>query len=297
MILHERPADQSRWTLSSLQQCSRPILGQISTSGLHGLLKKLGITYQRGRPYIHSPDEQYQAKLAYLKQIIAKANTEGIEVLFEDEFTVINQASSGADFAPKGQQPKERWAHTEKKIRLAGAMNAISGQTTIYQCPKMTIQHFINFLKLVVEDYPQADKIYMPVDGWPIHFHPSVQAALVTQEQPFEPKLPPSWKKVKPDPEYAELNLPIQMVSLPTYASWLNPIEKLWKLLKKEVLHLFPNPNNFNELQLRINRFFEEFEQDSLRLLKFCGLCKFQGCFYEPLLEANAPFLNTGVIF
>ncbi|MGQ9628202.1 MAG: transposase [Anaerolineae bacterium] len=28
------------------------------------------------------------------------------------------------------------------------------------------------------------------------------------------------------------------MLCLPTYASWFNPIEKLWRWLKQDVLHL-----------------------------------------------------------
>ncbi|MBK7218852.1 MAG: transposase [Candidatus Promineofilum sp.] len=32
--------------------------------------------------------------------------------------------------------------------------------------------------------------------------------------------------------------LPIQLLCLPTYASWLNPIEKLWRWLKQEVIRL-----------------------------------------------------------
>jgi len=30
--------------------------------------------------------------------------------------------------------------------------------------------------------------------------------------------------------------LPIQIVQLPTYASWTNPIEKLWRKLKAEMV-------------------------------------------------------------
>lgn len=295
IILHKRPENQSRLNLPFLQQATQDLFGDISLSGLYGILQRMGITYQKGRPYIHSPDEFYEEKLAYLRQIIAKARQNGIEILFQDEFTLTNQVGSAKDFAPKGQQPLERWAYEEKSIRIAGAMNGLTGKTTIYQCDKMSIEHFINFLQLVVQDYPQSQTIYMPMDGWPVHFHPSVQAALVPQEQPFDTPLPPSWQKVKPKAKYQNMNLPIQMIPLPTYASWLNPIEKLWKLLKKEVTHLFPFPNNFNELLKRSKIFFKEFEDPSLRLLQFCGLLKTNGCFYQALVEADAPFINHGL--
>lgn len=295
IILHQRPENQSRPTLDFIQQASKSILGEVSISGLHRILARLDITSQRGRPYIHSPDEEYEEKFDYLQQIVPEAKEEGVELLFQDEFTLINQAGSVTQFAPKGHQPLERRAKQEQKVRIAGAMNGLTGQTTIYQCDKMTIDHLIRFLQTTVEDYPDAHTIYMSVDGWPQHFHPSVQAALVPQAQPFEAKLPPSWKNVKPKKKYKGLNLPIQMVSLPTYASWLNPIEKLWKLLKKEVTHLFPFPDDFNELLTRSESFFQEFEDPSERLLQFCGLLKMKGIFYDALIQANAPFLNPRI--
>ena len=131
IILHKRPVNQSRWNLPLLQKASQDLLGNVSISGLHGILKKMGITCQRARPYIHSPDKKYQEKLVYLCQIIALAKRKGIEILFEDEFTLVNQASSAADYAPRGQQPKEQWAYSEKTVRIAGALNALNGKTTI----------------------------------------------------------------------------------------------------------------------------------------------------------------------
>ncbi|MBK9335612.1 MAG: transposase [Lewinellaceae bacterium] len=36
------------------------------------------------------------------------------------------------------------------------------------------------------------------------------------------------------------MNLPVQLHFLPTYASWLNPIEKVWKMLKQDLVHNHP---------------------------------------------------------
>lgn len=297
IVLHKRPKNESRPTLHFLQEACTDFLGEVCLSTVYNTLQRFGITYQKGRPYIHSPDEQYAEKTKFLRHVISLAKDPRTVLLFQDEFTLTNVVGSAAEFAPKGQQPLERWAYEEQSQRIAGALNPLSGQVTTYRCNKMTIDHFIRFLQKVTEEYGQADKIYMPLDGWPIHFHPSVQAALVPQEQPFEPNLPPSWENVKPKAKYQDLNLPIQMVSLPTYASWLNPIEKLWKLLKKEITHLFPFPNDFNELLRRTDLFFKEFESPSQRLLQFCGLLKVNGVFYDSLLEAKAPFLKPQIIF
>ena len=43
--------------------------------------------------------------------------------------------------------------------------------------------------------------------------------------------------------------LPIQLVPLPTYASWCNPIEKLWRQLRQELLHLHRFADRFRSTQ------------------------------------------------
>ncbi len=54
--------------------------------------------------------------------------------------------------------------------------------------------------------------------------------------------MPGNWPEV-PSGATAEDPLPIQVVGLPTQAPWLNPIEKLWRYLKQEVVHLHQEEN------------------------------------------------------
>jgi hypothetical protein len=69
-----------------------------------------------------------------------------------------------------------------------------------------------------------------------VHCHPKVLAGLQPQTSPFWPRLPDNWppepsrRAVRHSDSLAlALALPIQLVFLPTYAPWLNPIEKLLK--------------------------------------------------------------------
>jgi transposase len=64
----------------------------------------------------------------------------------------------------------------------------------------------------------------------------------------------------------------IQMVALPTYAPWLNPIEKLWRKLKQDVLHLHRLSDDWEVLQQRVTTFLEHFAAGSLALLRYVGL-------------------------
>ncbi|HID52643.1 MAG TPA: hypothetical protein EYP41_11485 [Anaerolineae bacterium] len=64
----------------------------------------------------------------------------------------------------------------------------------------------------------------------------------------------------------------IQLLCLPTYASWLNPIEKLWRWLKQDILHLHRLSDAWPELRQRVDQFLANFSHGSTELLRYVGL-------------------------
>lgn len=54
---------QNRWTLQLLAD-TVPSLRGFSTAGVLKVLRRLGISYKRGQPRVHSPDPQYTEKKA-----------------------------------------------------------------------------------------------------------------------------------------------------------------------------------------------------------------------------------------
>ena len=112
-------------------------------------------------------------------------------------------------------------------------------------------------------------------DNWPIHFHPDVLVALQAQQSPFAFPRPPSWS-LAPSPagvkRWGALQLPIQLVVLPTYASWCNPIEKLWRWPNQDVLHLHRQANDLKALRALVADFLAQFAQGSSALLRYVGL-------------------------
>ncbi len=62
--------------------------------------------------------------------------------------------------------------------------------------------------------------------------------------------------------------MPIRWVPLPTYAPWNNSIEKLWHLLKKQVLHLHRFVNDWEGLKQRVHQALDQY----LQLLRYVGL-------------------------
>jgi hypothetical protein len=84
-------------------------------------------------------------------------------------------------------------------------------------------------------------------DNWSIHHHAEVQATLQQL-----PRVEPVW--------------------LPTDAPWLNPIEKLWHWLRRDVLKGHRWAADWPPLRQQVNAFLEQFVHGSSALLRYVGL-------------------------
>jgi hypothetical protein len=108
--------------------------------------------------------------------------------------------------------------------------------------------------------------------------HPDLLVAVEAQTTPWTPRRPPSWAATASDRavrRWGDLHLPIQCVFLPTYASWLNPIEKLWRWLKQTVLHLHRHATDLGHLRAQVAAFLDRFtdgSMDAASLLRYVGL-------------------------
>ncbi len=96
----------------------------------------------------------------------------------------------------------------------------------------MGVRALVDLYQDVRAAYPQAERIYIIQDNGPVRFHVDLLVALQPQETRWPPKYPPRWSdqpSARVRRAWGHLHLPIQLVFLPTSASWLNPIEKLWR--------------------------------------------------------------------
>src|SRR5262249_33690573 len=83
--------------------------------------------------------------------------------------------------------------------------------------------------------------LYVIQNNWSIHRHPDVLEALK------------GWPQIEP-------------VWLPTYAPWLNPIEKLRRWLRQDVLNLHRLTDDWQALRERVRAFLDQFKDGSQRL-------------------------------
>ena len=91
------------------------------------------------------------------------------------------------------------------------------------------------------------DLRYVIQDNWNIHTPPDVLTALTGY-----PRITPVW--------------------LPPYAPWLNPIEKLWRWLRQDVLKLHRWGEDWPQVKQRVHDFLDHFAQGSTALLRYVGL-------------------------
>jgi hypothetical protein len=271
----EHGQDQARWTLAGLR-AAVPSFAGASLSGIWRVLRDSKLRWKRGRDHLHSPDPAYQEKLAHLATIRAHVDAAplGAALLYLDEVTYYRQPSLASGYAPAGSaDPRaERSTRSDATTRVIGALDAHTGRVVTHQRGKIGVPALVRFYRDLAAAYP-GRRLYVVLDNWPVHFHPDVLAALEPQRCPIPFLRPRNWP-TEPGPRAKHLNLPIQLVPLPTYSPWLNPIEKLWRKLKQDVLHLHHLANDLPALRDRVLAFLHRFEAAAPDLLRYVGLAK-----------------------
>lgn len=274
---HALDYNRSRWTLSTLREACSSWLDLQTDSGLYGLMRRLGITYKRGREYVHSPDPDYEAKRAYIDERLQEARQSDDQVLlYQDECTYYRQPTVAQGYEAERQSlaPHADLGHHGSRChRITGALNPFSGRVIFSQQRKMGTDGLLAFYRQVCAAYPETSTIYLVQDNWPVHFHADVIGTLKKQTWRWSrPSVPDNWPAIPDQPTTTGGPLPIEIVRLPTYASWLNPIEKLWRWMKQEVIHLHRLADQWEQLKQRVATFLRQFEEGSQRLLRYTGL-------------------------
>jgi transposase len=200
--------------------------------------------------FIHSPDPAYRAKWT----AILRAFTDAVEhpdeavLVFLDEVSYYRQPTSACAYHPSGKQLPyaQQVARANTRTRIVAVLNALSGQVTYLQRSKIGSTALQAFYATVRATYPHAKRLYVVQDNWPVHKLPEVLHAM--QDHTITP------------------------LFLPTYASWLNPIEKLWRWLRQDILHLHPLAQDLDTLRAHVCTFFDAFATGSDAVLRYVGL-------------------------
>lgn len=241
---------QTRWWLDGVRQAVDWLRGR-SLATVSTTLRACGIRFRRGRRHVHSPDPAYQSKLARIATITwySRCAPQEIVQLYEDEVTYYRRASVAADYTLIRTRPQplaEQGLGANTARRIAGCLDAATGQLIAWQRAHFDRLTLTRYFAEVEACYPRATQIFVLLDNWPVHFH----------------------RDLLEDLRGSKLTL----VPLPTYAPWTNPIEKVWRKLYADVLHLHRRVNDWDQLHTTVQTWLDQWNQPSPTLLRYTGL-------------------------
>lgn len=264
---------RSRWTLDALRQQVEALNGY-SLSGVHRLLRRMEWYPKRAVLKLHSPDALYQEKREHVLEMRKRVvSTPNEEVFYFDSMSVEFEPSVKRGYGKVGEEHPQIDVGQVNKGRQTymGALQVSRGEVTASRAKGCRRQDLLQFWEQLCERYSTHRRLWIVLDNAPVHFHPDVLRKLEPQLWPWEYPVPPNWA---PFCEHDRVSqpLPIQLVPLPTYSPWLNPIEKLWRLLRQRVVHNFPDIDSPTLLLERIDSFFQALSHGDNDLLHYVGL-------------------------
>jgi hypothetical protein len=248
-LLYDLP--RSRWSLALLQQ-TIAWWADKSLSGLSKLLKRMHVSYKRGRLAVHSPDLLYEVKLARIRQAYQQMQQDPTHVvlLYLDEHLVGRYPTLARCYSSTGAPGMlaRQYAGSNSMLRIIGCLDAANGAVLAKRYGSITVENFLTFLQRVEEQYPNAEVIYIALDNWSVHVNERVLPALQARQSK------------------------IQLLFQPTYAPWTNPMEKVWLRFNEDVSHMHPHWAKWQPWRLRIDDWIAEVRPASEAMLSATGV-------------------------
>ena len=199
------------WTIAMLLTHLVQLLGvQLSPTTLRRRLHEAGFRWRRPRLFpAQKEDPEKEAKLVRIEQVKAEVKPED-HLLYEDETTVRLLPLLRAMWMLVGQQFRihvpPNW---NRCFHIFGVLEARTGEWVYRFFDQRTHKEFIAFLEHLLTVYPTG-RIFIILDNGSIHKAKEVLEWLATHPR-------------------------IQLVWLPTYSPHLNPVERIWKVMKQAV--------------------------------------------------------------
>lgn len=186
------------------------------------LLRNLGFSYQKARFISDHLDEE--RRRVWIAQewpaILRTARQRGALLLFGDEASFAQWGSLSYTWAPVGQQPLIKTCGKRKAYKVFGLIDYFTGRLFYHgQTERFTAQSYCAFLKTVLDRTTQP--LMLIQDGARYHTAADTKAFIATHATR------------------------LSVDQLPSYSPDYNPIEHLWKNMKKRTTH---------------NRYFPTFE-------------------------------------
>jgi transposase len=200
-------------------------------SGLIKLVRFLGFRYKRAQHVPKKVDEAAQkAQIVHYEHVMNGLEANDV-VVFSDASHPEYQSRASFGWVLKEEKLGLRSVARPARINLQGCINLETMAYTGIEVEVVNGQSTIDFLELLCKKYEKATQIHIFLDNGMAHRAKKVQEWLKTARG----------KRIK-------------LHFLPPYCPHLNPIERLWGLMHKNVTH---------------NKFYESFEEFTHEIRRF----------------------------
>lgn len=149
----------------------------------------------------------------------------------------------------KGHQPEISSYGGRKRQHIVGVVDPFGGDLCVGLSDSLKADKLIHFLEILIRYYGSKEKIVVVLDNAKAHHAKIVQEFVKNHEKKLE------------------------LMFLPPYSPRLNPIERVWRKLRKVVTHnhFF---ETFEKFLRAIARFFVKFKRYAKKIRSLCSYQK-----------------------
>jgi transposase len=168
----------------------------------------------------------------------------GIQLWCQDEVHFQRHSSLIRMWAPKGQQPRVVSASTRQKVGFFGAVNLKTGCLLTKEASTFNAETFGDFLRYLLQH--TQGRVYLILDNASWHKARDLRAFFMENQNR------------------------LVRIFLPPYSPELNPIERVWRITRRQVTH-----NRYfesvQELRTALTSHFAKWQQPNSALRVLCA--------------------------
>ncbi len=167
-----------------------------------------------------------------------------IQLWCEDEVHFQRHSSLIRMWSPRGQQPQVSSASTREKVGFFGALDLKTGYLVTREAPTFNGETFGAFLRYLLQS--TQGKLHLILDNAKYHRARILKEFFVQNQER------------------------LALIFLPSYSPELNPVERVWRITRRQVTHnrYFPS---IEELRTALTSHFVKWQQPNSALRVLCA--------------------------
>lgn len=168
------------------------------------------------------------------------------DIWYQDEVHFYRSSTICSMWSKRGQQPQVKSAPTQEKISFSGFVNLETGTLITCECDRFNYETVRESVRLFLESLTADRQILIVLDNAPWH---KKAVRLMNDDTAFSK---------------------ITFLFLPPYSPELNPIERVWRITRRERTH-----NRFfaklNDLNITLTTYFDRLRVPNQKLKTLCS--------------------------